>query len=84
MLGRIHTHQQSADSYMLAREMGFKNINIDLISALPGQKASDYERTRLEILKLRPEHISAYSLIIEEGTPFFEQYQKAQLMREKG
>lgn len=84
MLGRIHTHKQSADSYMLAREMGFKNINIDLISALPGQKASDYERTLLEILKLRPEHISAYSLIIEEGTPFFEQYQKAQLMREKG
>lgn len=84
LLGRIHTHQQSVENYMLAREIGFKNINIDIISALPGQKASDYEHTLQEILKLRPEHISAYSLIIEENTPFFDQLAGAQQLREKG
>ncbi len=84
MLGRIHTHEQSVSNYMLARDMGFENINIDIISSLPGQKLQDYEYTLHEILKLQPEHISAYSLIIEEGTPFYERFGQAEKLREIG
>ncbi|MDE7297921.1 MAG: radical SAM family heme chaperone HemW, partial [Lachnospiraceae bacterium] len=74
LLGRIHTRAQFEESFALAREAGFRNINIDLMSALPGQTASSWESTLRYVLALRPEHISAYSLIIEEGTPFFERY----------
>lgn len=84
LLGRIHTFAQFVDNYKLARNMGFKNINIDLISALPGQKETVYEKTLKKVLELRPEHISAYSLIIEEGTPFFDRYGQAEVLREKG
>ncbi len=71
-LGRIHTFEQFLDTYQGAREAGFTNINIDLMSALPGQTLADYEQTLREVLALKPEHISAYSLIVEEGTPFYE------------
>lgn len=71
-LGRIHTFEQFLDTYKNAREAGFTNINIDLMSALPGQTLADYEQTLREILVLKPEHISAYSLIVEEGTPFYD------------
>ena len=74
LLGRIHDHACFLDNYRLAREAGFDNINIDLISALPGQTLSSWERTLRSTAKLGPEHISAYSLIIEPGTPFFEIY----------
>lgn len=74
LLGRIHTYQEFLENYNLARECGFQNINIDLMSALPGQDVADWEETLMQVAKLNPEHISAYSLIIEEGTPFFEQY----------
>lgn len=76
-LGRIHTYDDFVSSYRLAREMGFSNINIDLISAIPGQTASSWTRTLETVLELRPEHISAYSLIIEEGTPFYDLYSES-------
>lgn len=74
MLGRIHTFEEFLDTYRLARETGFDNINIDLMSAIPGQTLKGWEETLRKTAKLRPEHISAYSLIIEEGTPFYEKY----------
>ncbi len=73
-LGRIHSYQEFLENYQLAREAGFTNINIDLMSALPGQTVESYEKTLRRIIALEPEHISAYSLIVEEGTPFWEQY----------
>ncbi|MFR2772535.1 MAG: radical SAM protein [Clostridium sp.] len=69
-LGRIHTMEDFLESYRDAREAGFENINIDLMSALPGQTVSSWEKTLRTVVSLQPEHISAYSLIIEEGTPF--------------
>ena len=74
LLGRIHTFEEFVENYWMAREVGFKNINIDLMSALPGQTLESYEATLNQVLALNPEHISAYSLIIEEGTPFYEMY----------
>ncbi len=73
-LGRIHTYEEFLENYRLAREAGFANINIDLMSALPGQAVESYERTLRRVIALEPEHISAYSLIIEEGTPFGDRY----------
>lgn len=74
LLGRIHTYEKFLETYHMARNCGFDNINIDLISGLPGQKVEDWKNTLKKVLLLKPEHISAYSLIIEEGTPFFESY----------
>ncbi len=74
MLGRIHTVQDFLDTYRLAREEGFRNINVDLISAIPYQTVESWDQTLRRTAELGPEHISAYSLIIEEGTPFYERY----------
>lgn len=74
ILGRIHTYEEFYNNYQLAREVGFDNINIDLMSALPGQQLEDWENTLNRIITLQPEHISAYSLIIEEGTPYYNIY----------
>ena len=74
LLGRIHSYSQFEENYRLAREMGFNNINIDLMSALPDQTITSWEETLYSIIKLNPEHISAYSLIIEEGTSFYDTY----------
>ena len=74
LLGRIHTYNEFLYSYEMARKAGFRNINIDLISAIPGQTVSSWIETLQTIVDLKPEHISAYSLIIEEGTPFYETY----------
>lgn len=73
-LGRVHTWQQFLETYQGAREVGFSNINVDVMSALPGQSLERYLATLEKVLSLKPspEHISAYSLILEEGTPFFE------------
>ncbi len=68
-IGRIHTYQEFLEIYKLARETGFKNINIDLMIGIPGQKIGDLKNTLQDIIKLEPEHISVYSLIIEENTP---------------
>lgn len=73
-LGRIHTYEEFLASYYMAREAGFGNINIDLMSAIPHQTRESYEKTLRAAAELNPEHISAYSLIIEEGTPFYEKY----------
>ena len=73
-LGRIHDYKQFLQTYEDARRAGFANINIDLMSALPGQTLASYEETLQKVIALSPEHISAYSLIIEEGTPFYERY----------
>lgn len=73
-LGRIHNYRQFLQTYEDARNAGFTNINIDLMSALPGQTCESYEDTLQKVLSLESEHISAYSLIIEEGTPFYERY----------
>ncbi len=71
-LGRIHTYQEFETTFRLAREAGFENINVDLMSAIPGQTRLSYSDTLKKVLHFNPEHISAYSLIIEEGTPFAE------------
>jgi oxygen-independent coproporphyrinogen-3 oxidase len=72
MLGRIHSFDQFLASYQTARQAGFDNINIDIMSALPGQTLHSYLDTVEKVLKCRPEHISSYSLIVEEGTPLAE------------
>lgn len=71
LLGRIHTYADFLDVYAWARQAGFQNINIDLMSALPGQSLETWRKTLHDVLELEPEHISAYSLIIEEGTQLF-------------
>ena len=72
LLGRIHDYRTFLNTYELARKVGYHNINIDLMSALPGQTAHSYLDTLCRVMSLFPEHISAYSLILEEGTWFYE------------
>lgn len=74
-LGRIHDYATFLENFELARMVGFTNINVDLMSALPGQRVEDVLLNADRIIALSPEHISAYSLIIEEGTPFYEIYE---------
>lgn len=74
ILGRIHTWQDFLHSWKLVREAGFTNCNIDLMSGLPGQTLTSWCRTLSKVIALKPEHLSAYSLIIEEGTYFYELY----------
>ena len=84
ILGRIHRYQEFEDNYKLARKLGFDNINVDLMSALPGQTPESWRETLNRVLALQPEHISAYSLIIEEQTPFYEKYHADDERRAKG
>ena len=81
-LGRIHTFQNFLDTYQAALEAGFDNINVDLMSGIPGQTLESYEKTLRTVISLdpAPTHISAYSLIVEEGTPFFELQKEGRLM----
>ena len=74
LLGRVHTAEEFLENYKLARECGFENINVDLMQSLPGQTVEGWEKTLKAVIELNPEHISAYSLIIEEGTKFYEWY----------
>lgn len=71
-LGRIHTVEEFLESMEMARLEGFDNINVDLMQAIPLQTLGTWKKTLMAVAALRPEHISAYSLIIEEGTPFHE------------
>lgn len=73
-LGRIHTFEDFLDSYQKVRQAGFHNVNVDLMSGLPGQSMGSWKTTLKKVLMLKPEHISAYSLILEEGTPFHNWY----------
>ncbi len=70
-IGRIHDYGSFLETYSLARAAGFDNINIDLMAGLPGQGMASYRRTLERVVALSPEHISAYSLILEEGTPLY-------------
>ncbi|MDO4306516.1 MAG: radical SAM family heme chaperone HemW [Eubacteriales bacterium] len=72
MLGRIHTYEEFLESFALARKSGFSNINVDLMSAIPGQTREGWNGNLRTVAELGPEHISAYSLIVEDGTPFAE------------
>lgn len=83
-LGRVHTWEDFLRTYSFARKAGFSNINVDLMSALPGQSVESYVNTIEQVSALKPEHISAYSLSIEEGTPFYERYGEADKKRQKG
>ncbi len=71
-IGRIHTYEQFLEGFTMARKCGFNNINIDIMSALPGQTIDSYKSTLEKVTVLKPEHISAYSLILEEGTVLYE------------
>lgn len=84
MLGRIHTWEDFQKTYSLVREIGIRNINIDVMSALPGQTLESYQKTLKQAVSLQPEHISAYSLIIEEGTAFYNLYQEDEYRRQMG
>lgn len=77
-IGRIHNYAQFLESYHVARKCGFDNINIDLMSALPGQSEKSYQETLKKIIELNPEHISAYSLIVEEGTEMYRRVESAE------
>jgi oxygen-independent coproporphyrinogen-3 oxidase len=68
-IGRIHTKKDIIISYKLAREAGYKNINLDIMFGLPGQSKAEFEQTLDEVVLLKPEHISLYALSVEPGTP---------------
>ena len=73
-LGRIHSYEDFLNTYAWCREAGFQKINVDLMAALPYQTVESYTTGLRKIIRLAPEHISAYSLILEEGTPFYQKY----------
>lgn len=68
-IGRIHNYEQFLETYKMAREVGFNNINVDLMIGLPGQTMDDLKTSLEDIINLNPEHISVYSLILEDETP---------------
>ncbi len=84
LLGRIHSAADAFESYKMARECGFENINLDIMSSLPGQSEVSYAKSLEKAISMNPEHISAYSLIIEEGTQFYEKYHEDVLKCSKG
>lgn len=67
-IGRIHSYEEFIENYILARKIGFENINIDLMLALPEQNMEDLMQSVKKVINLNPEHISIYSLILEENT----------------
>ncbi len=67
-IGRIHTYQDFLEAYQLVQKVGFQNINIDLMIGLPNQSIQDVKQSLEKIQHLKPDHISIYSLIVEEGT----------------
>src|SRR5665648_50683 len=79
LLGRIHNTEDFGDNFKLARTAGFENINIDLMFAIPGQSSEIWKETLKKAIELKLEHISFYSLQIEEGTPYFEMFKTGKL-----
>lgn len=75
-LGRIHTFEEFLKSYQCARMAGFTNVNVDLMSSIPGQTLDSWKNTLKKVAMLKPEHISAYSLMVEPGTVFWDRYGK--------
>ena len=84
LLGRIHTFETFVKTFEMARNAGFKNINVDLMSGIPYQTAEKFLHTLQKVVRLKPEHISVYSLIVEKGTPFYETYQSDLELQEAG
>ena len=80
MLGRVHSFEEFLKSYQNARMEGFKNINVDLINCIPMQSLKTWKNTLRTVLMLKPEHVSVYNLIIEEGTPFYQMQEEGLLM----
>ena len=78
-IGRIHTVESIQESYGLARQVGFKNINLDLIFALPDQTIEQWQESVQKVIKLSPDHISSYNLTLEYGTPFYDQWKRGNL-----
>ena len=78
-IGRIHTFEQFLEIYNMAKEAGFDNINVDLMIGLPNQTIDDLKQSLEKVLELQPNHISVYSLILEEGTPLFNMVEKGAL-----
>ena len=79
-IGRIHTWEEFLEGFSLARAVGFDNINVDLMFGLPGQSVEDWKETLYKVVGLGPEHISAYSLIIEEGTELYNRFNEGSLV----
>ncbi|MBR1573073.1 MAG: radical SAM family heme chaperone HemW [Lachnospiraceae bacterium] len=84
LLGRVHDFNQFLRTYEMARKTGFTNINVDIMTGLPGQTKEKLLNTLENVIRLKPAHISAYSLIIEEGTPFYNLYKEDVHRRECG
>lgn len=78
-IGRIHNFEQFLETYRMAREVGFKNINVDLMLGLPNQRIKDLKESLEKIIELQPEHISVYSLIVEDGTPIANKLESGEL-----
>jgi len=78
-LGRIHTYEEFENTFNLARKVGFENINVDLMLGIPNQTLQDISNSLDKVIKLNPEHISVYSLILEEGTPLYEDVENKKL-----
>ena len=79
-IGRIHDFEEFLNTYQLARKIGFNNINVDLILGLPNQRIVDLKESLSKIIELNPEHISVYSLIVEENTPISKMIEKGELV----
>lgn len=82
-LGRIHDYAAFCRTYEMARKTGFSNVNIDIMSAIPGQTVDSYRKTLENVLALEPEHISAYGMILEEGTWFYEHREELPFLTEE-
>jgi oxygen-independent coproporphyrinogen III oxidase len=79
-IGRIHNFKQFEENFKLVRKVGFKNINVDLMFGLPNQSVDEWIESLETIAKLQPDHISSYSLIVEEGTPFYKLWERNKLI----
>jgi oxygen-independent coproporphyrinogen-3 oxidase len=84
LLGRVHDLNRFLHTFELARNAGFMNINVDVMTGLPYQNPKKLQYTLDTVVRLHPEHISAYSLIIEKGTPFYDDYQFDSVRQEAG
>lgn len=84
LLGRIHTYETFVNTYEMAKNAGFFNINIDMMSGIPYQTAEKFLHSLQKIIRLKPNHISVYSLIVEKGTPFYETYKFDLIKQEAG
>jgi oxygen-independent coproporphyrinogen-3 oxidase len=79
ILGRLHTAAEAERAYVTARQAGFSNVNIDVIFSIPGAPRAHWEQTLQRVMALQPEHVSTYSLTIEEGTRFAQRYHHGRL-----